>query len=165
MNTKLVKRYKMLGWFSAFWTQESFSGPARNAPRLNGISIKTLFEQRPIQVITVSETVVKATLAGLKPTIVNERPPLSQKPAIMKEFDDVFTLGYEAFFLKRKQRQAEQAAAEAQAVAHEDNDNQSQAVADTVEDTIEDTVEDTVEETIIDSDDEFHLCESQCTSS
>jgi hypothetical protein len=77
-------------------------GPGRNAPTGEG-NLKRFLEQRPTQVIIVTKDVITQTLSGLRPTITNERPPLSQKPAIMQEFDIVFAEGFQSFFAKRRQ--------------------------------------------------------------
>ncbi|CAH6420357.1 Hypothetical protein HVR_LOCUS1172 [uncultured virus] len=96
----------MLAWVSSLWLSGSFTGPARNAPN-NGIDIKKLFDQRPTQVITVSEEVVKTTLKGLRKTVTNAVPPLSNKPPLMKEFEDVFSTGYKDFFIRQKEARAQ----------------------------------------------------------
>lgn len=90
----------MLGWISSWWSID-VSGPARNAPN-GGKGIKQLFEQRPQQVMIVGEDVIQETLRGLRKTIINERPPLSQKPAIMQELDSVFSQGARNFFEARR---------------------------------------------------------------
>jgi hypothetical protein len=41
---------------------------------------------------------------GLRKTEINATPPISNKNPIMKEFDDVFSQGYQQFFQKRKQQ-------------------------------------------------------------
>lgn len=91
----------MLAWVSSLWLSEGFSGAARNAPN-NGINIKTLFDQRPKQVMTVSEEEVRETLKSLKKTVINAVPPLSQKPPIMAEFDEVFTMGHKEYFERKR---------------------------------------------------------------
>lgn len=93
----------MLGWVSSWWSVGSFTGPARNAPN-NGIDIKKLFDQRPTQVILLSETEVKQELKKLRPTKTNAVPPLSTKPPLMQEFDDVFNKGYKDYFEARKNK-------------------------------------------------------------
>ena len=96
----------MLGWVSSWWSVGSFPGPARNAPN-NGIDIKKLFDQRPTQVISLSEADVKQELKKLRPTITNAVPPISNKPPLMQEFDDVFNKGYKDYFEVRKRKRIE----------------------------------------------------------
>lgn len=94
----------MLGWITSWWGSDLASGPARNAPN-NGKNIKQLFEQRPQQVIIVTADVITQTLNGLRKTVINEIPPISQKPAIMQEFDNIFSQGVQAYLrIKRQQR-------------------------------------------------------------
>jgi len=93
------------GWITSFWQTDSFTGPARNAPN-NGIDIKKIFDQRPTQVMTLSQSEVQEELKKLRPTKINAVPPLSHKPPIMKEFDDVFKDGYKAFFEARRKKQS-----------------------------------------------------------
>ena len=93
----------MLGWVGSWWSVGSFTGPARNAPN-DGINIKKLFDQRPKQVITLSEAEVKQELKKLRPTKINAVPPLTHKPPIMQEFEDVFANGYKNYFEARKKR-------------------------------------------------------------
>ena len=90
-------------WVSSWWSVGSFTGPARNAPN-NGIDIKKLFDQRPKQVILLSADEVKQELKKLRPTKINAIPPISNRPPIMQEFDNVFNQGYKQFFEARKQR-------------------------------------------------------------
>lgn len=96
----------MLSWFTSFWTDELSSGPARNAPN-NGFNIKEIFDQRPKQVITLSAEEVQEKLRSLKPTVINANPPVSNKPPLMKEFDDVFTSGYKEFLEAQRKKRSE----------------------------------------------------------
>jgi len=91
----------MFNWISCFWSDGSFTGPARNAPN-NGIDIKKIFDQRPLQVICVSESQIKTELSKLRKTTINAIPPLLHQPPIMKEFDNVFSQGYKQYFIARK---------------------------------------------------------------
>ena len=93
----------MLDWVGSWWSAGSFTGPARNAPN-DGINIKKLFDQRPKQVISLTEAEVKQELKKLRPTKINAVPPLSHKPPIMQEFEDVFANGYKNYFESRKKR-------------------------------------------------------------
>ena len=92
----------MLGWISSWWS-DPFAGPARNAPN-GGIDISKLFSQKPVHVITVSQQQILDIKNSLKKTETNITPPISSKPAIMCEFDEVFNLGYKGFFEERKKR-------------------------------------------------------------
>lgn len=97
----------LLDWVSSLWLSSgSFTGPARNAPN-NGIDIKKLFDQRPTQVITLTQEQVQIELKKLRPTKTNAIPPISHKPPIMQEFDDVFNQGYKNYFeILRNKRMA-----------------------------------------------------------
>jgi hypothetical protein len=95
----------MFGWLTSWWTTEGMYGPARNAPA-GGINIKLFLEQRPTQVIIVSGEEILTIRNGLRKTEINAVPPISNKNPIMKEFDDVFSQGYQQFFQKRKQQRA-----------------------------------------------------------
>lgn len=87
----------MFSWVTNWWSSESFTGPARNAPN-QGINIKYLFDQRPKQVIVVTDDQIKSIMAGLKKIEPNSTPPESQDTPIMKELDDVFKRGNKNFF-------------------------------------------------------------------
>ena len=98
----------MLSWVTTWWSAGSFTGPARNAPN-NGIDIKKLFDQRPTQVMTLTQAEVIKEREKLRPTKINAIPPISNRPPIMQEFDDVFTQGYKEYFeFLRKKRQVRQ---------------------------------------------------------
>ena len=97
----------MLSWVTSLWSSGSFTGPARNAPN-NGVDIKKLFDQRPKQVIAVSNVQIQTTLKGLKKTETNSVPPISDKPEIMKEFDCVFDHGYREYFIFLKNQRDNQ---------------------------------------------------------
>lgn len=90
----------MFNWFASFFDNNLLYGPGRNAPG----NIRQLLEQKPVQVILVSKQEIDNQRKQLKPTIINEHPPLSNKPAIMCELDNVFENGYSNYFEKLRQR-------------------------------------------------------------
>jgi len=93
----------MLSWVSSWWVQPSSAvvGPARNAPN-GGIDIRKFFEQKATQVMLVSEDEIVAQRNALRKTIINERPPLSQRPRLFEELDQIFQMGYKAHFEARR---------------------------------------------------------------
>jgi hypothetical protein len=93
----------MLGWATSWWSSENFTGPARNAPN-SGINIRQLFDQKPTQVMILSQEQVIEVISGLRPTKINAMPPLSDKPPIMKDFDNVFECGYKNYFQQLKEQ-------------------------------------------------------------
>lgn len=95
----------MFNWLTSWWGPDSVTGVARNAPN-GGINIKLFFEQKPTQVIIVTSEEIVTIRNGLRKTEINAIPPISNKNPIMKEFDDVFSEGYQQFFQKRKQQRA-----------------------------------------------------------
>jgi hypothetical protein len=95
----------MFNWLTSWWGPDCATGVARNAPN-GGINIKLFFEQKPTQVIIVTSEEIVTIKNGLRKTEINAIPPISNKNPIMKEFDDVFSQGYQQFFQKRKQQRA-----------------------------------------------------------
>lgn len=97
----------MLNWLSSLWSNvPTMYGPGRNAPTEEG-GLKRFLEQRPTQVIIVTQDVITQTRNGLRKTEINAVPPLSQKPAIMQEFDVVFAQGFGEYFKLRRQQRGE----------------------------------------------------------
>lgn len=88
-----------LSWFTG--NSLIFSGPATEAPNV-GVNIKILLDQRPKAVMIASQSEIVDALSKLKKTEINSVPPISNRPPIMKEFDQVFALGYHEFFKSRK---------------------------------------------------------------
>jgi hypothetical protein len=96
----------MFGWVTSWWSTGSFTGPARNAPN-DGKNIKAIFDQRPKQVMVVTEEEIGTIRKGLKKTQINAMPPKSQKPPIMAELDNVFGQGNMSYFeMLRKRRES-----------------------------------------------------------
>lgn len=97
----LIKNIKMSSWvdYLKSWvsTDVIYGGPARNAPN-GGVNIRVILDQRPKQVMCVDQDTVVSTLKSLKKTIINAQPPISNKPPLMKDFDNVFEMGYKEFF-------------------------------------------------------------------
>ena len=91
-----------MNWLSSWFTNSEFSGPARNAPN-NGINIKNLLNACPQKMVAVTEVELTQTITKLRKTKTNAIPPLSEKPKIMQEFDQVFENGYKAYFESLKQ--------------------------------------------------------------
>ena len=90
----------MFSWLSTFLpSSDIIYGPGRNAPD-GGKNIRQVLDQRATQVMSVPPEVIIEIKSTLRKTIINSRPPLSTKPPIMKEFDDVFTLGHKNYFEK-----------------------------------------------------------------
>ncbi len=90
----------MFNWLSTFLpTNNIIYGPGRNAPN-DGKNIRQVLDQRATQVMSVPPEVIIEVKSGLRKTITNAQPPLSNKPPMMKEFDDVFTLGNKNYFEK-----------------------------------------------------------------
>lgn len=95
----------MFGWVTSWWSAGSFTGPARNAPN-DGKNIKELFDQRPKQVMILTQEQVVTIRKNLRKTQTNATPPLSQKPPIMAELDTVFGQGNDSYFdMVRKRRE------------------------------------------------------------
>lgn len=95
----------MFGWVTSWWSAGSFTGPARNAPN-DGKNIKELFDQRPKQVMILTQEQVVTIRMNLRKTRTNATPPLSQKPPIMAELDTVFGQGNDSYFdMVRKRRE------------------------------------------------------------
>ncbi len=86
----------MLSWISSLWTTGLFSGPARNAPN-NGVGIKSLIDQKPAQVVGISDAELKVAIDNLKKTEPNT-PYVSDQPPVLIELNKVFGMGNENFF-------------------------------------------------------------------
>lgn len=104
-NNTTTENNGILGWFSSLWTSEYFTGPARNAPN-QGRNIKALFDQRPKQVINVSQEQIQSIKSSLKPTIINEIPPIKNPNPTIKELNNVYDIGPSEFLAQiRAKRQ------------------------------------------------------------
>lgn len=66
----------MLSWITSFWSTQPV-GPARNAPN-DGVGIKKIIENKPAQVVLLSNEDVVNKLNSLKP--IPERAPPSFAP-------------------------------------------------------------------------------------
>jgi len=80
----------MLGWVSSWWVDEKSVtvGPARNVPSGN-IDIRKFFEQKATQVMIISSEELQDHIRKLRPTVTNAQPPLSSKPPLMQEMEDL----------------------------------------------------------------------------
>jgi len=95
----------MLAWASSWWSTDTFTGPARNAPN-KGRNIKELFDQKPKHVIIVTAKQITDIRKNLKKTVTNAERPKTQKPPVMAELDTVFEQGNINYFeMLRKRRE------------------------------------------------------------
>lgn len=99
INSSLILKVtlKMLGWVSNWWTTASFTGPARNAPN-GGKGIKDLFDQRPKQVIVLTDAQIKQVRTGLRKAETNSTPAELHESPILQELDNVFKQGTKNYF-------------------------------------------------------------------
>ena len=97
----------MSGWFTAWWSFGSTSkpvGPARNLPVTE--NIKKFFDQKPVQVITISSEEMGQALKNLRDskskTIVHNSD--EYKHPLTIEIETIFSNGVKGFFEQNKAR-------------------------------------------------------------
>lgn len=78
--------------------------PGRNAPSNISQILKGEFKphDRMVRVITVSKETICETINKLRPTKINEHPPISSKNVLLKELDAAFANGISNFLNKRR---------------------------------------------------------------
>ena len=151
----------MISWVTSWWTSGAFSGPARNAPN-EGKNIKAFFDQRPRQVIVVTDVEIQNIRKCLKKAQTNTSPPKSHKPPIMKELDTVFEQGQVGYFETVRKRREEAKMKVTQnimmiiTVQSITKENKMESIGDSesIEKSIEETIKDleSIEEAIGDSE-------------
>lgn len=87
----------MLDWVTSWWSTDTFTGPARNAPN-DGKEIKTLLDQCPEQVLMVTETEIHEVRKNLRKTQINSMPRILHEPPIIVELNSVFRQGNANYF-------------------------------------------------------------------
>lgn len=94
----------MFSWVTSFWSKTHVSGPARNAPN-NGENIKTIIDNKPPTVVSVTQKEIENTIKNLRKTVINE-PYKSAPSSLELELASVFELGNSNYFelmrIKRK---------------------------------------------------------------
>ncbi len=88
--------FNLLNWFySTYWYT-----PARNAPN-NGIDIKKFIESKPAEVKTITQNDLNVAIANLHKVDKHDKPTFYSSP-LLKEFDEVFEIGYKNYFEQLK---------------------------------------------------------------
>lgn len=86
----------MLAWITNWWSSNNFSGPARNAPN-DGKKIKSLFDQRPKQVIIITSDEIKTAISKLKKVDKINTQKSTNNP-MFEELYSVFQKGIKNYF-------------------------------------------------------------------
>lgn len=89
--------FNLLNWFYSNYIY----GPARNAPN-NGVEIKKFVDSKPTEVKTITEQDLTTAISKLNKIEVNSnKSPVYTSP-LLKEFDEVFNMGYKNYFEQLK---------------------------------------------------------------
>lgn len=89
----------MFNLFNWFYTTYIYAA-ARNAPN-NGVDIKKFIESKPVEIKTISQNDLTSAIAKLKSPLPAEKPTVYSSPLI-KEFGEVFEMGYKNYFEQLK---------------------------------------------------------------